>query len=159
MDASVLPLSQVVQSLHDDIFKAVEPLGHAEINWSHPALSNTIGILLRHIAGSERYWIGQVAGGRRLDRDRTAEFTREPLHKALLIEQLRTAHQEVQEVLRSLSAAELAAPIDVAYRGDTRRVARLWAIVHAMQHTAYHLGQIQLFKKMAAAAATKEAGG
>jgi uncharacterized damage-inducible protein DinB len=158
MDSTVTPLSQMLQSLHEDIFNAVEPLSDAEINWSHPHLSNTIGILLRHIAGSERYWIGQVVGGRRVTRDRDAEFVRERLRKAPLVENLRNAHNDVQEVLRSLSTADLAAPIAVEWRGGTQRFLRMWAIVHAVEHTSYHLGQIQLFKKMATAAATNRTG-
>lgn len=157
MDPSVTPISQTLEVLHEDIFKAVEPLGDAEINWVHPQLSNTIGILLRHVAGSERYWIGEVVGGDAMHRKRETEFTHEPLTKAPLVENLRRAHTEVQEVLRSLSAADLAAPIDVESRGGTRRVTKVWAILHSIQHTAYHLGQIQLFKKMATAAQT--AGG
>lgn len=158
MDSTVTPLSQMLQSLHEDIFNAVEPLSDTEINWSHPHLSNTIGILLRHIAGSERYWIGQIAGGRRVIRDRNAEFVRERLRKAPLVENLRMAHNEAQEVLHSFSDADLVTPIAVEWRGGTQRFLRMWAIVHAVEHTAYHLGQIQLVKKMATAVAANKEG-
>ena len=30
-------------------------------------------------------------------------------------------------------------------------MAAAWALLHSLQHTSYHLGQIQIFKKMAAA--------
>ncbi len=149
MDPLILSISQHLESLHGDIFKAVEPLSDAEINWAHPRLTNTVGILLRHVAGSERYWIREVAGGQPMHRDRDAEFVKEPLRKTPLVDNLRRAHAEVQDVLRALSAADLAAPIEIEYRGGTRRFTKGWAILHSMQHTAYHLGQIQLFKKMA----------
>jgi len=155
MNAMIQPISQILESLHDDIFKAVEPLGDAEMNWAHPHLSNTIGILLRHIAGSERYWIGEVVGGRALHRKRDAEFAHEQLKKGPLVENLRRAHEEVQELVRSLTAADLVASIDVEWRGSMRRVTKGWAILHSIQHTGYHLGQIQLFKKMATTAAAK----
>src|SRR5437667_327310 len=92
MDPTVNTISQALESLHEDIFKAVDPLGDAEINWVHPQLSNTIGILLRHVAGSERYWIGEVVGGRAMHRKRETEFTHEPLTKAPLVENLLRAH-------------------------------------------------------------------
>ena len=154
MDAMTQPISQVVELLHEDIFKAVEPLGEMEINWTHPKLSNSIGILLRHIAASERYWIGEVVGGRPVHRKRETEFEHEQLQKAPLVESLRRAHAEVQELLRSLTAADLTASIDVELRGGTRRLTKAWALVHSIQHTAYHLGQIQLFKKMATISTT-----
>src|SRR3989442_12887837 len=154
MDAMTQPISQVVELLHEDIFKAVEPLGETEINWTHPQLSNSIGILLRHIAASERYWIGEVVGGRPLHRQRETEFEHEQLQKAPLGENLRRAHAEVEELWRSLTAADLAASIEVEARGGTRRRTKAGGIVHAVQHTADHLGQIQLFKRMAAAPTT-----
>ncbi|TMJ04700.1 MAG: DinB family protein [Bacillati bacterium ANGP1] len=157
MDTMVHPLSQAVESLHEEIFKAVEPLGDAEINWVHPQLSNTIGILLRHVAGSERYWIGEVVGGRAMHRKRETEFTHEPLTKTPLVENLRRAHSQVQEVLRSLSASDLASLVDVQSQDGMRQHTKAWAILHSIQHTSYHLGQIQLFKKMATTAQT--AGG
>jgi len=156
MDTMIHPLSQAVESLHEDIFKAVDPLGDAEINWVHPQLSNTIGILLRHVAGSERYWIGEVVGGRAMHRKRETEFTHEPLTKAPLVENLRRAHSQVQEVLQSLSAGDLASLVDVPSQSGTRQHTKAWAILHSIQHTSYHLGQIQLFKKMATTAQTAE---
>src|SRR5437867_8032045 len=153
MDPTVNTISQALESLHEDIFKAVDPLGDAEINWVHPQLSNTIGILLRHVAGSERYWIGEVVGGRAMHRKRETEFEHDQLMKAPLVESLRRAHAEVQEILRSLTAADLTAPIEVKLEGSMRRVTKAWAILHSVAHTSYHLGQIQLFKKMATTAA------
>jgi len=149
LDPTVASLSQILEVLHDDLIKAVDPLDDDEINWAHPHLSNTIGILLRHVAGSERYWIGEVVGGRAMHRQREQEFTKEPLRKVPLVEDLRRAHAEVQAVLRGLHDADLAAPVEVTYRGGRRTFTRGWAIANSLQHTAYHLGQVQLYKKMA----------
>ena len=149
MDALVTSLTQVLDLLHGDILAAVDPLKDEEINWVHPPLSNTIGILLRHIAASERYWIGEVAGGRAMHRVRSAEFGRERLSKAPLVDDLRHAHTEVREVVQKLTGADLMTEIEVELRGSRRRATRAWAVMHSMQHTGYHLGQITLFKKMA----------
>ncbi len=149
MDALGTSLTQVLDLLHADILAAVDPLKDEEINWVHPSLSNTIGILLRHIAASERYWIGEVAGGRAMQRDRSAEFGRERLSKGPLVDDLRRAHTEVREVVQKLTGADLMTEVEVELRGSRRRATRAWAVMHSMQHTGYHLGQIQLFKKMA----------
>ena len=149
MDALVTSLTQVLDLLHDDILVAVGPLKDEEINWIHPSLSNTIGILLRHIAASERYWIGEVAGGRAMHRIRSAEFGHEWLSKAPLVDDLRRAHTEVREVVHKLTGPDLMTEVEIELRGSRRRATRAWAVMYSMQHTGYHLGQIQLFKKMA----------
>lgn len=149
MDPLILSISQQLESLHNDIFKAVDSLGDAEINWAHPRLSNTMGILLRHVAGSERYWIREVVGGQPVHRNRDAEFVKDHPTKAPLIDNLRRAHAEVQDVLRSLTASDLAAVIEIPWDTQRRSVTKIWVILHSVEHTAYHLGQIQLFKKMA----------
>lgn len=149
MDPIVKPISQTVDYIHDDIFAAVEPLTDVEINWIHPHLSNTIGILLRHIAGSERYWIGELAGGRPAQRVREAEFVREQLRKAPLVEGLRHAQALVQDVLGKLTGADLTQEVTFTWRAKQHRLTKAWAVLHSVHHSSYHLGQIQLFKKMA----------
>jgi uncharacterized damage-inducible protein DinB len=151
VDAQVRPFVQTLQRLHDDIFAIVTPLTEREVNWAHPRLSNTIGILLRHTAGSERYWIVQVVGGRTVDRDRDAEFGREPLGKDAVVADLRAAYEEARGVLEALKAADLTRTVEFGYRDERRTEAASWALLHSLAHTSYHLGQIQLYKKMAAA--------
>lgn len=151
MDAQLRPFVQTLQRLHDDIFGIVTPLTEQEVNWAHPQLSNTIGILLRHTAGSERYWIVQVVGGRTVARDRDAEFGREPLAKDAVVADLRAAYEEARGVLESLQAVDLTRTVEFGYRDERRTEAASWALLHSLAHTAYHLGQIQLYKKMTAA--------
>ena len=113
MDPQVRPFVQSLDRLHQDLFEAVEPLTDREVNWAHPQLSNTIGILLRHSAGSERYWIIERVGGRPVVRDRDAEFGREPLAKDAVVAELRAAYDEVRGVLESLRAADLTREIEL----------------------------------------------
>lgn len=152
MDPQMGAFIMHLQSLHNDIFEAIEPLTDREVNWAHPQLSNTIGILLRHVAGSERYWIIEVVGGRKVPRNRDAEFGHEPLAKAQVVADLRAAYDEIRAVVESLSAADLVREIEVPFRNERRKRAAGWALLHSLQHTAYHLGQIQLFRKMAQSA-------
>lgn len=149
MDPQVEPFIQTIDQLHDDIYRAAGPLTDAEINWRHPHLSNTIGILMRHIAGSERYWIVEIVGGRPIQRRRQDEFGAERLEKSLLVERLRAAQAEVADLISGLTAARLLETVEVTFRGQPRTFTRSWAIQHSIQHTAYHLGQIQLFRRMA----------
>jgi len=157
VDPQVQPFVQMLDQLHQDLYAVVEPLTDREINWAHPHLSNTIGILLRHIAGSERSWIVQTVGGRPVRRNRDAEFVRETLSKAALVDDLRRAHQEARQVIEGLTAADLTRAVAVTFRGTPQTFTAAWALMNSLQHTGYHLGQIQLFKKMAASAAAAHA--
>ncbi|MGH2399577.1 MAG: DinB family protein [bacterium] len=147
MDPQTRPFVEIINTLHEAIFKAVEGLTDAEINWRHPNLSNTIGILLRHVAGSERYWIVEVVGGRPIHRERDAEFAGERLAKQPLVDALRAAQAEVTGVMGRMAAGELST--EVQLRDPPRTIPKAQAILHSIQHTAYHLGQIQLLRKMA----------
>lgn len=149
MDSAVKAISDTFEELHSETLKAVEPLGDEQINWVHPQLSNTIGVLLRHLAGSERYWIGEVVGGRSVGRQREAEFAHEPLKKDPLVQGLRETYAATAQLLQRLTADHLREEIEITYRGSKRKVTKQWAMLHMMHHCAYHLGQIQLFKKMA----------
>lgn len=149
MDPQIKPFIETIDQLHEDIYKAVEPLSDEEINWRHPHLTNTVGILLRHVAGSERYWIIEVVSGKPIQRKRDLEFGRDRLEKAPLLANLRAAQQEVTAAVGSLSAAQLVDEIVQTYRDLPRRLTKSWAVLHSIQHTSYHLGQIQLFAKMA----------
>ncbi len=143
--------ADVLEELHKEIYKIVEPLTDEQINWAHPHLSNTVGILLRHIAGSERYWIGEVVGGHPAHRERATEFVRAPLKKRALVEGLRDAHASVREVVKRLTDSELQDEVKTGRDDDLRRVTKGWALLHSLTHTAYHLGQLQLFRKIATA--------
>ena len=156
MDPQMKPFIQIVDFLHDDIYKTVDPLTDDEINWRHPHLTNSVGILLRHIPGSERYWILEVVGGRTIQRNRDEEFGRERLRKTPLVENLRRAQAEVKEVLEGISPDHLMDEVEQNFRGKTVRFTKSWAVLHSIQHTAYHLGQIRLFGKMAASGAAEQ---
>lgn len=149
MDPQARAFIETINLLHDDMVKAVDGLTDAQINWRHPHLSNTIGILLRHVAGSERYWIVEVVAGRPIHRRRDSEFGGERLEKKPLVENLRAAQAEVTGILARLTSGDLSAEYQEMIRDAPRMVTKAWAILHSIQHTAYHLGQIQLFRKMA----------
>ena len=59
--------------LHTDIGKAVDGLPFEAFDWVPGPEMNTIAVLVVHLTGAERYWIG-VALNEPPERDREAEF-------------------------------------------------------------------------------------
>ncbi|MGH2349217.1 MAG: DinB family protein, partial [bacterium] len=131
MDPSLEDHWKTIEELHKDIFEAVEPLSDDQINWRHPALTNTIAILLRHVAGSERWWIGEVIGGRPMHRVRDTEFEHERLQKAPLVEGLHDALGVVKEVLEQTTPADLRQVMKGTRRGKAYRYTKEWALLHS----------------------------
>ena len=149
MVPEVAVMHEVIEDLRGQMFKLVGTLDDADVNRTFPGLQNTIGILLRHMAASENYWIGGVAGGGSRERNRDAEFGREPLVKQDLLRTLREAQAATERVFFGLRAADLQAPVPAAHAGGTVQTTKGFALLHALQHLAYHLGQVRLMAALA----------
>ena len=106
--------------------------------------SNSIGNLLLHLSGNVRQWIVSGVGGRRVDRDRAAEFSaRDGPSGADLIENLGKAVSEADAVIAGLAVEDLVRPCTIQDRDTTV----LDAIYHVVEHFAMHTGQIVLLTK------------
>ncbi|MGH2453483.1 MAG: DinB family protein [bacterium] len=149
MDPDVAVMHEVIEDLRGQLFKVVEPLEDADINRSYPGLSNTIGILLRHMAGSEDYWIGGVAGGGSVARNRDLEFGHESLKKADLLAALHKTRAATEKVLAGMRSEDLRGVVKGQRGRGVVETTKGFAILHATQHLAYHLGQIRLMAALA----------
>jgi uncharacterized damage-inducible protein DinB len=131
------------------IERCLDALGEDDVWWRANNGSNSIGNLILHLDGSTRAWILGVAGGRRIVRDRDAEFAeRGPLAKAALIARLRSTLAEADEVLALLTESTL-----LERRSSSKgEVTVLWAVLHGVEHFAMHTGQIITLTKIRTAA-------
>lgn len=68
-------LAQMLSTLHSAIEKAISDLPDEALDWSPGPGMNSLGVLLAHTLGAERFWIGDVTGGEPSDRVRADEFT------------------------------------------------------------------------------------
>jgi len=148
MDPHLAPHARVLEDLHRQVREAIAPLSDDDINRSVPGLQNTVGILLRHIAGAERYWIGEVAGGQAAHRHRDAEFGHDRLKKADVLIELDRAAALCRAVLERLTAADLLTEVEVQRSSGKVKETRAFAVLHATQHLAYHLGQLRYMAKL-----------
>ena len=106
--------------------------------------TNSLAVLSSHIAGAEYEWIGQVVGGLPQTRHRPDEFVATAANAAPLIAALERSGATTREVLANLSAAALE---EERERGG-RQFGVRWCILHAIEHTALHLGHIQLTRQL-----------
>ena len=52
-----------LQELHDEIRKIIRELPLEALDWNFGPETNSITVLVVHLTGAERYWIGDVVAG------------------------------------------------------------------------------------------------
>ena len=109
--------------------------------------TNSLASTLAHLTGSERYWVGEVAGERPAHRDRDAEFRVRAASAAELQALLDQAAAVTRDTLSTLAPAKLDETVKAGMR-DERAVTRRWAVVHALEHIAVHVGHMQLTRQL-----------
>ena len=135
-----------LEELHRDLNRALEGLPAEALNWSPGSEMNSLAVLAAHTAGSERYWIGDVIARDDSHRDRAAEFRTQATGASELIARLDAALAHSRSVLEHLTLSELAAKRTTTR--DEREVTVAWALFHALEHVALHLGHMQLQRDM-----------
>jgi uncharacterized damage-inducible protein DinB len=134
-----------LEELHRDLNHALEGLPVEALNWSPGPEMNSLAILVAHTAGAERYWIGDVIARDDSQRDRAAEFRAQAINTEELIERLNAALTHSRGVVESLTLADLEERRFVPR--DQRDVTVAWALLHALEHTAIHLGHMQIMRQ------------
>ena len=134
-----------IEDLHRQVSDLIASLPAEALNWrpiegDKDRAFNSLAILAAHIAGAEHFWIAEVIGGRPPTRDRDAEFATHATHAAQLVRVLDKTEMETREVLSSLREGDL----DGVREVEGRMVPVRWGILHVIDHTALHLGHIQL---------------
>ncbi len=107
---------------------------------------NSINVMVTHLCGAERYWIGDIACGDSSDRVRDAEFLVSGFSVEVLTQKINIATDFATAALNQLSLDDL--PIEKSRLSGGRPVTVGWALLHALEHTALHLGHIQITRQM-----------
>jgi uncharacterized damage-inducible protein DinB len=134
-----------LETIHADIGQAVGGLSPEALDWSPGPEMNSLAVLATHMAGSERYWVGEVAGGDPAHRDRPSEFQTQSQTEAALVARLDASLAHTRAVLERLTLPDLEVKRPAVDRGD---VSVAWALFHNLQHLGIHLGQMQLTRQL-----------
>jgi uncharacterized damage-inducible protein DinB len=142
-----------LQELHDEIRKIIQELPPEALDWNFGPETNSVTVLVVHVTGAERYWIGDVIAGESSGRNREAEFKAHGWSKDELFQRLDETEKYLQEVLRNLYLPSLDKKHLSPRNG--REVTAGWALAHALKHTALHLGHLELTRQLWAQKQTK----
>jgi hypothetical protein len=156
MTNPMLPATMtVLRKLVDDIFDQLDGIPEDDLNTWLPRDGmrdvNTFYALATHTVGAGEFWIVDAAGGRAGDRDRLAEFRANGT-----LDDLRSRFDlwlaAADAVFSTIDNETLGS---VYFRpanpekgmGEARRT-RAECIAHALEHTAVHLGHLQLQRQL-----------
>ena len=136
----------ILQTCHTDILKALDGLPPAALDWTPGSDTNSISVLVFHLTGAERYWIGDVAAQDPTERNRDAEFKVHDVGLDVLKKRLIDNTEYARTALEKFTIQDLEATRVSARDGREFTVA--WALIHALEHSTLHLGQIQLTRQL-----------
>jgi uncharacterized damage-inducible protein DinB len=126
------------------------------LDWSPGNDMNSLSTLVAHVAGAERYWIGDVVMGEDSGRVRDREFETAGATADELSNRLDDSLEYIEGAFERLSPAQLAEERTLPELDRTYTVA--WSIGHALQHTAQHLGHMQITRQLLSSGPVAQAG-
>ena len=135
-----------LDGLHMDIIRAIDGLPQEALDWVPGLNMNSLCVLIVHLTGAERYWLGDVTGQDLSDRDRGGEFLARELDEITLKERLLDSLAYARDLLETLTLEDLDSNRTSPRDGRTFTVA--WSIFHALEHTAIHVGHIQMVRQL-----------
>ena len=136
----------LLQDCHNGILQALVGLPQTALDWIPGPDMNSIAVLLAHITGSERYWIGDIAAQETSNRDRDAEFRVRGVDVDVFRKRLADNLEYARNVLEKMSLEDLES--SRVSPGNGREYTVAWALIHALEHAALHLGQIQITRQL-----------
>ena len=106
--------------------------------------TNSMTAMVVHLVGSETYWMKEVIGGKKIVRDRDAEFVTQGLSVAELQAKIGATGKVTAEILSGLTEKQL----EESRKWRDRSVSVRWCILHVIEHYALHLGHMQLTRQL-----------
>jgi uncharacterized damage-inducible protein DinB len=147
-----------LNALHTEVEEALEGLPQAGLDWAPGPGMNSIAVLIVHLIGAERYWVGDVASGDPSNRLRETEFQVRGISAEELKRRLYASREYIRSRLETLTIEDLAttryspqAGIQAdprVFQPDDEKYTIGYCLLHALEHTAVHAGQIQITRQL-----------
>ena len=96
MDSFFIDYLRNLEEIHADIRNTITGVPQEALDWTPGPGINSLAVLVTHLTGAERYWLGDVVAGEPYGRDREAEFRVAGLTKDDLLAKLGEADRVCQ---------------------------------------------------------------
>lgn len=131
--------------LHKDAAAALDGLPPEALDWTPGPDIPSLAILAAHLTGSQRYWIGEMAGGDPARRNRDSEFQTSGVTAQALQQRLDDVLAHSRRVLEGLTQEDWNTLRST--QGGQERSA-MWSALHSLEHTALHVGHMQIVRQL-----------
>ncbi len=136
-----MTLAERFHNLHQGLINDLNSLPPEALDWIPGPEMNSVSVIFMHLTGAERFLIGDVVMREPSNRNRNAEFQVKGMAKDDLIQRLEDTEAYLRAAFEKLSLEDL-----VTERLHPREgtVSVAWALLHALDHVAIHLGQLNI---------------
>jgi uncharacterized damage-inducible protein DinB len=143
--AEAVELIRLLEDQHTYAGHALQNAGKEALNWK-PASTpcDSLAGLVRHIAAVQRLWLDAVIAGEAMPPDLATAHTATAENAAELQSLLDDSLARSRRRLESLTPEQLDEPRERRGRALTVR----WAAYHTLEHTALHVGHMQLTRQV-----------
>ena len=120
--------------------RAAAQMPAEDLAWRPDERGNSVSMLMRHLGGNlrSRFTDLLTTDGEKPDRDRDSEFRNDVADQDAVLAKWRAGWECLDRALADLEPADLQRGITI--RGEPHTV--LQALLRAVTHTSYHVGQI-----------------
>jgi len=108
---------------------------------------NSLGVMVTHITGAEHFWIAEVVGRKPATRVRESEFHVQDAQEDALLDRINAVREETLEVFSVFNETTLDETRLVEGRSMPAVTVR-WALMHVVEHTALHIGHMQITRQL-----------
>ena len=137
-----------LENMHEYYFQYLDGLTTEQLDWSPGTDMNSLCVLAIHVTQAERYWIG-VAAGDPIQRDRPAEFQASGYTVDDLKARFTSNMAYYKQAFESLSVDDFGEFVTIALNPEKPwDCTRSWAYLHAVDHTAEHLGHAGMTRQL-----------
>lgn len=125
--------------------KAIAQLGDEELHYQPDPESNSVAVIMRHLAGNmlSRWTDFLTTDGEKPDRNRDSEFEDPSMRRSELLARWESGWKVFMDTLHSLKEDDLLATVRI--RGE--ELTAMQAINRQVSHYGYHTGQIVYLAK------------
>ena len=118
----------------------------SKIWYIEKSISNSAGNLCLHLIGNLNTYIGAQIGKTNYIRNRELEFSNKDVPKALLLTQIETTIQIINDSLTILADEDLKKEYPILV--FETKTSTEFLLIHLTTHLAYHLGQINYHRRL-----------
>jgi uncharacterized damage-inducible protein DinB len=138
-----------LEELRDQVKSLLEGLPQEALDWrpiegEDELATNSLTAMVVHLAGSETFWMKEIIGGKKIVRDREAEFAAKGFSLSELRAKIEATAKVTAETLSALTEKQL----EELRKWRERSVSVRWCILHVIEHIAQHLGHMQLTRQL-----------